>query len=171
MRRINKDQRARIRLTLNGRALSAEAEPRLLLSDFLRHSLGATGTHVGCEHGVCGCCTVLIDGAAVRSCLTLAVQAEGRDVRTVESLAAADGKLNELQQAFQNNHALQCGFCTPGILMSFTDYLKRNPKPSEADIREVLSGHLCRCTGYAGIVAALLEAAGHPSSQSSRSTS
>ena len=161
MRRINKDQRARIRLTLNGRALSAEAEPRMLLSDFLRHSLGATGTHVGCEHGVCGCCTVLIDGTAVRSCLTLAVQAEGRDVRTVESLAAPDGTLNPLQQAFQNHHALQCGFCTPGILMSFTDYLKRNPQPSEADIREVLSGHLCRCTGYAGIVSALMEAAGH----------
>jgi 2-furoyl-CoA dehydrogenase 2Fe-2S iron sulfur subunit len=161
MRRINKDQRVRIRLTLNGRALSAEAEPRLLLSDFLRHSLGATGTHVGCEHGVCGCCTVLIDGSAVRSCLTLAVQVEGRDVHTVESLAAPDGTLNPLQQAFQNHHALQCGFCTPGILMSFTDYLKRNPRPSEADIREVLSGHLCRCTGYAGIVSALMEAAGH----------
>jgi 2-furoyl-CoA dehydrogenase 2Fe-2S iron sulfur subunit len=102
---------------------------------------------------------VLLDGTAVRSCLTLAVQAEGRDVRTVESLAAPDGALNALQQAFQNHHALQCGFCTPGILMSFTDYLKRNPKPSEADIRDVLSGHLCRCTGYAGIVSALLEAA------------
>jgi 2-furoyl-CoA dehydrogenase 2Fe-2S iron sulfur subunit len=161
MRQVKRDQRARIRLTLNGRALSAEAEPRMLLSDFLRHSLGATGTHVGCEHGVCGCCTVLIDGAAVRSCLTLAVQAEGRDVRTVESLAAADGTLNPLQQAFQNNHALQCGFCTPGILMSFTDFLARNPRPSEADVREVLSGHLCRCTGYAGIVSAVLEAAGH----------
>jgi 2-furoyl-CoA dehydrogenase 2Fe-2S iron sulfur subunit len=171
MRRINKDQRTRIRLTLNGRTLSAEAEPRMLLSDFIRHSLGATGTHVGCEHGVCGCCTVLLDGAAVRSCLTLAVQAEGRDVRTVESLAGADGTLNPLQQAFQNNHALQCGFCTPGILMSFTDYLKRNPKPSEADIREVLSGHLCRCTGYAGIVSALLEAAGHPQSAEARSKS
>ncbi len=164
MRRIGKDQRARVRLTLNGRALSAEAEPRMLLSDFLRHSLGATGTHVGCEHGVCGCCTVLIDGAAVRSCLTLAVQAEGRDVRTVELLAAPDGKLNRLQQAFQNHHALQCGFCTPGILMSFTDYFERNPCPSEADIREVLSGHLCRCTGYAGIVSALLEAAGEQQS-------
>jgi 2-furoyl-CoA dehydrogenase 2Fe-2S iron sulfur subunit len=160
MRRIAKDQRTSIRLTLNGRVLSAETEPRTLLSDFLRYSLGMTGTHVGCEHGVCGCCTVLIDGVAVRSCLTLAMQAEGRDVRTVESLAALDGKLNRLQQAFQNHHALQCGFCTPGILMSFTDYLKRNPAPSEADIREVLSGHLCRCTGYAGIVAALLEAAG-----------
>ncbi len=171
MRRIDKDQRARIRLTLNGRALSAEAEPRMLLSDFLRHSLGATGTHVGCEHGVCGCCTVLIDGTAVRSCLTLAVQAEGRDVRTVESLAAADGTLNPLQRAFQNHHALQCGFCTPGILMSFTDYLARNPRPSEADIRDVLSGHLCRCTGYAGIVSALLEAAGYRQSSESGSKS
>jgi 2-furoyl-CoA dehydrogenase 2Fe-2S iron sulfur subunit len=158
MRRINKDQQARIRLTLNGRALSAEAEPRMLLSDFLRQRLGSTGTHVGCEHGVCGCCTVLIDGAAVRSCLTFAVQADGREVRTVESLAAPDGTLNALQQAFRDHHALQCGFCTPGILMSFTDYLKRNPQPSEADIREVLSGHLCRCTGYAGIVAAVKDA-------------
>ncbi len=171
MRRIAKDQRVRIRLTLNGRAAAAEAEPRLLLSDFLRHCLGATGTHVGCEHGVCGCCTVLIDGAAVRSCLTLAVQAEGCDVRTVESLAGPDGTLNPLQQAFQNHHALQCGFCTPGILMSFTDYLERNPRPSEAEIREVLSGHLCRCTGYAGIVSALLEAAGHRQSSEPRSKS
>ena len=161
MRRVNKGERARLGLTLNGRKMSGEAEPRMLLSDFLRHVLGATGTHVGCEHGVCGCCTVLIDGAAVRSCLTLAVQAEGRAVTTVESLAGADGKLNALQQAFQNNHALQCGFCTPGILMSFTDFLARNPDPSEAEVVEVLSGHLCRCTGYAGIVAAVLEAAGH----------
>jgi 2-furoyl-CoA dehydrogenase 2Fe-2S iron sulfur subunit len=160
MRRVNRDQRARIRLTLNGRAVSAEAEPRMLLSDFLRHALGATGTHVGCEHGICGCCTVMIDGAAVRSCLTLAMQAEGREVRTVESLASADGKLNKLQQAFQNHHALQCGFCTPGILMSFTDYLARTPKPTEAELRDVLSGHICRCTGYAGIMAALCEAAG-----------
>src|SRR5262249_19603901 len=129
--------------------------------DFLRHSLGATGTHVGCEHGVCGCCTVLIDGVAVRSCLTFAVQAEDKDVRTVESLAAQDGALDRLQQAFQTHHALQCGFCTPGILMSFTDYLARHPHPSAAEIRDVLSGHLCRCTGYAGIVAGLLEAAGH----------
>jgi 2-furoyl-CoA dehydrogenase 2Fe-2S iron sulfur subunit len=160
MRRVSKDQKLRVGVTLNGRKVSAEAEPRMLLSDFLRHSLGATGTHVGCEHGVCGCCTVLIDGVAVRSCLTLAVQAEGRDIKTVESLAAADGKLNGLQQAFQNNHALQCGFCTPGILMSFTDYLVRNPKPSEDELREVLSGHICRCTGYAGIMAALKEAVG-----------
>ena len=160
MRRVNRDQKVRISLSLNGRKTSAETEPRMLLSDFLRHSLGATGTHVGCEHGVCGCCTVLIDGTAVRSCLTLAVQAEGRDVKTVESLAGSDGKLNKLQQAFQNNHALQCGFCTPGILMSFTDFLARNPKPTEAELRDVLSGHICRCTGYAGIMAALKEAVG-----------
>ena len=159
MRRVNKGERARLRLTLNGRKTSGEAEPRMLLSDFLRHVLGATGTHVGCEHGVCGCCTVLLDGTAVRSCLTLAVQAEGRAVTTVESLAGADGALSALQQAFQNNHALQCGFCTPGILMSFTDFLERNPNPSEAEVVEVLSGHLCRCTGYAGIVSAVLEAA------------
>ena len=160
MRSVRRDERARIGLTLNGRKLSAEAEPRMLLSDFIRQALGATGTHVGCEHGVCGCCTVLIDGVAVRSCLTLALQAEGRAVTTVESLAGGDGKLNALQQAFQNNHALQCGFCTPGILMSFTDFLARNPDPSEAEVVDVLSGHLCRCTGYAGIVAAVLEAAG-----------
>jgi 2-furoyl-CoA dehydrogenase 2Fe-2S iron sulfur subunit len=160
MRRLSRDERGRIRLVLNGRNVFGEAEPRMLLSDFLRQVLGATGTHVGCEHGVCGCCTVLIDGAAVRSCLTLAVQAEGAEVTTVESLADADGTLNALQQAFQNNHALQCGFCTPGILMSFTDFLRRNPHPTEAEVVDVLGGHLCRCTGYAGIVAAVLEAAG-----------
>ena len=160
MRRVNRDQKARISLTLNGRTLAAEAEPRMLLCDFLRQGLGATGTHVGCEHGICGCCTVLIDGVAARSCLTLAVQVEGRAVTTVEALAAPDGTLNPLQDAFRNNHALQCGFCTPGILMSFTDYLGRNPAPSTAEIREVLSGHLCRCTGYAGIVAAIEEVAG-----------
>jgi 2-furoyl-CoA dehydrogenase 2Fe-2S iron sulfur subunit len=162
MRRVNKGERARIALTLNGRKLVAEAESRLLFSDFLRHALGATGTHVGCEHGVCGCCTVLIDGVAARSCLTLAVQAEGRDIRTIESLAAPDGKLNPLQQAMHENHGLQCGFCTPGILMSFTDFLGRNPRPSEAEIRDVLSGHLCRCTGYAGIVKAVKQASSAP---------
>ena len=160
MRRVKKDERARITFTLNGRTVSGEAEPRMLLSDFLRYVLGATGTHVGCEHGICGCCTVLLDGTAVRSCLTLAVQAEGRAVATVESLAGPNATLNALQQAFQNNHALQCGFCTPGILMSFTDFLARNPSPSESEVVDVLSGHLCRCTGYAGIVAAILEAAG-----------
>ncbi|MEA3068999.1 MAG: 2-furoyl-CoA dehydrogenase 2Fe-2S iron sulfur subunit [Alphaproteobacteria bacterium] len=158
MRCVSKSEHARVSLTLNGRKASGQAEPRMLLSDFLRHVLGATGTHVGCEHGVCGCCTVLIDGTAVRSCLTLAIQAEGREVTTVEALAGPDGKLSPLQQAFQNNHALQCGFCTPGILMSFTDFLARHPHPSEAEIVDVLSGHLCRCTGYAGIVSAVLEA-------------
>jgi 2-furoyl-CoA dehydrogenase 2Fe-2S iron sulfur subunit len=159
MRRVNRDQKNRINVKLNGRQVSAEAEPRMLLSDFIRQELGATGTHVGCEHGICGCCTVLLDGVAVRSCLTLAMQADGREITTVESLAGADGALNALQQAFRKNHALQCGFCTPGILMSFTDFLRRNPKPSEAQVIEVLSGHICRCTGYTGIVSAVLEAA------------
>ena len=159
MRRVNKNERMRVSLTLNGRRMSGEAESRMLLSDFLRHVLGATGTHVGCEHGVCGCCTVLLDGTAVRSCLTLAVQAENRTVTTVESLAGPNGTLNALQRSFQKHHALQCGFCTPGILMSFTDFLARNPNPSEAEVVDVLSGHLCRCTGYAGIVSAVLEAA------------
>ncbi len=159
MRRVTKNERARIALILNGRKLAADAESRTLLCDFLRQGLGATGTHVGCEHGICGACTVLIDGVATRSCLTLAVQAEGREVTTVESLAAADGTLNALQAAFRANHALQCGFCTPGILMSFTDYLARNPHPCGDEIRDVLSGHLCRCTGYAGIVKAVEEVA------------
>ena len=155
MRRVNKGERARLSLTLNGRKLSGEAEPRMLLSDFLRHVLGATGTHVGCEHGVCGCCTVQLDGAAVRSCLTLAMQAEGRDVKTVESLAGADGKLNKLQQAFQNNHALQCGFCTPGILMS---RFRAQPQTDRRGVGDVLSD-TSAAVGYAGIVAAVLEAA------------
>ena len=159
MRRVKKDERVRVGVTLNGRKVAAEAEPRMLLSDFIRHALGATGTHVGCEHGICGACTVLIDGVATRACLTLAVQAEGLDLKTVEGLAGANGALNPLQQAFRDNHALQCGFCTPGILMSFTDYLARNPHPSEAEIRDVLSGHLCRCTGYAGIVKAVKQVA------------
>jgi 2-furoyl-CoA dehydrogenase 2Fe-2S iron sulfur subunit len=171
MRRVNKDERTRIGFTLNGRAVTGDAESRMLLTDFLRHVIGATGTHVGCEHGVCGCCTVLIDGAAVRGCLTLAVQAEGRAVTTVEALASPDGALNALQQAFQRHHALQCGFCTPGILMSFTDYLARNPHPTEDEIREVLSGHLCRCTGYAGIVAAVLSVSAGSSRQRNDSAS
>jgi 2-furoyl-CoA dehydrogenase 2Fe-2S iron sulfur subunit len=160
MRRVNKDDQVRIAMTLNGRPVAGYAESRMLMTDFLRHVIGATGTHVGCEHGVCGCCTVLIDGDAVRSCLTLAVQAEGRAVTTVEALASPDGELNPLQKAFQQHHALQCGFCTPGILMSFTDYLAKNSHPTEDEIRDVLSGHLCRCTGYAGIVAAVLAASG-----------
>jgi 2-furoyl-CoA dehydrogenase 2Fe-2S iron sulfur subunit len=166
MRRVNKDERTRIGFALNGRTVSGDAESRMLLTDFLRHVIGATGTHVGCEHGVCGCCTVLIDGMAVRACLTLAVQAEGRAVTTVEGLAS-QGTLNALQQAFQRHHALQCGFCTPGILMSFTDYLARNPHPTEDEIREVLCGHLCRCTGYAGIVAAVLAVSADNSQQPS----
>ena len=159
MRRVDRGQRSRVSVKLNGRDVSAEAEPRMLLSDFIRQTLGATGTHVGCEHGVCGCCTILLDGVAVRSCLTLAMQADGREITTVESLAGTDGTLNALQQAFRKNHALQCGFCTPGILMSFTDFLRRNRQPSQEQVIEVLSGHICRCTGYAGIISAVLEAA------------
>jgi 2-furoyl-CoA dehydrogenase 2Fe-2S iron sulfur subunit len=151
--------RRRICLRLNGRAVEGEAEPRLLLSDFLRHVLGATGTHIGCEHGVCGACTVRVEGRAVRSCLMLAVQAEGKRIETVEGLADETGALGALQRAFRRHHALQCGFCTPGILMSLSDWLARAPDPSEAALREMLSGHLCRCTGYTGIVRAALEAA------------
>jgi carbon-monoxide dehydrogenase small subunit len=147
-----------ISATVNGRAVTAAVEPRLLLSDFLRHSLGLTGTHVGCEHGVCGCCTVLLDGASIRSCLMLAAQVDGCEVTTVESLARG-GALNPLQQAFKECHALQCGFCTPGILMAATDLLAREPTPSRERIADVLSGHLCRCTGYEPIVEAIALAA------------
>ncbi len=157
-----------VKFTLNGRPVTAQAEPRMQLADLIRHVLKQYGTHVGCEHGICGACTVLLDGVAVRSCLTLAMQADGREIATVESLAGRDGALNALQQAFRNNHALQCGFCTPGILMSFTDFLRRNPQPSEAQVVEVLSGHICRCTGYAGIVAAVLEAAANMSNTGDR---
>jgi 2-furoyl-CoA dehydrogenase 2Fe-2S iron sulfur subunit len=151
-------ERRRITLTLNGRERSGYCEPRELLSDFLRHELGATGTHVGCEHGVCGACTVRVDGVAARSCLMLAVQAEDRAIDTVEGLAPAEG-LSDLQEAFRRHHALQCGFCTAGILMSCADYLERVPEPSEAQVRDMLSGHLCRCTGYTPIVAAVLDVA------------
>ena len=152
-------ERHRIRFRLNGREVEGEAEPRLLLSDFLRHVLGATGTHVGCEHGVCGACTVRVDGRAMRSCLMLALQAADRRIETVEGLAGENGALGALQRAFRRHHALQCGFCTPGILMSLSDWLARTPEPSEPALREMLSGHLCRCTGYTGIVRAALEAA------------
>jgi 2-furoyl-CoA dehydrogenase 2Fe-2S iron sulfur subunit len=151
-----------VSLHLNGIERSGECEPRTLLSDFLRNRLGATGVHVGCEHGVCGACTVTIDGVAQRSCLTLAVTTEGRNVTTVEGLAPAGGHLSRLQAAFRRNHALQCGFCTPGILMSCVDFLKRVPNPSERQVREMLSGHLCRCTGYSNIVAAILEVVATP---------
>ena len=156
MKAIGKDERALLRLTLNDKAVSGTAEPRMLLSDFLRNVLAATGTHVGCEHGVCGCCTVILNGVATRSCLMLAVQAEGAAIETVESLAASDGTLNPLQTAFNAHHAVQCGFCTPGILMSFTDFLRREPKPTRQQVTEVLSGHLCRCTGYADMVEAVM---------------
>ena len=148
-----------VSFTLNGRPVSSWAEPRLLLTDFLRHELGATGTHVGCEHGVCGACTVRIDGVATRACMMLAVQADGRRVDTVEGLAAADGTLGELQAAFRRHHALQCGFCTSGILMSVTHWLEIHPAADEKTVREMLSGHLCRCTGYSGIVKAVMEVA------------
>ena len=155
---IAADASVRITLMLNGTTRSGAAEPRMLLTDFLRHVLGATGTHVGCEHGVCGACTIRLDGEAVRACLTLAVQADGRRVDTVEGLAKG-GKLNDLQAAFRKHHALQCGFCTPGILMSLDHFLEINPTPSETDLREMLSGHLCRCTGYTPIVQAALDVA------------
>jgi aerobic-type carbon monoxide dehydrogenase small subunit (CoxS/CutS family) len=149
-----------IKLTVNGKPYERVVESRLTLADFLRHELDLTGTHLGCEHGVCGACTVLVDGQTARACLMFAVQANGRELATVEGLASPAGTLNPLQQAFQDNHGLQCGFCTPGMLMTLTEFLRDNPDPSEAEVREALSGNLCRCTGYAGIVAAALDAAG-----------
>lgn len=163
MKLYSKDASHVVRLELNGVARSGRAEPRMLLSDFLRHELGATGTHVGCEHGVCGACTVLIDGVPTRACLTLAVQVDGCSVRTVEGLASEPGALSELQAAFRRCHALQCGFCTAGILISATAWLERvaagEIEPTEEAVRDMLSGHLCRCTGYTPIVAAVLEVA------------
>jgi 2-furoyl-CoA dehydrogenase 2Fe-2S iron sulfur subunit len=147
-----------VELTLNGQRRSGQAEPRMLLCDFLRHELQAFGVHVGCEHGVCGACTVLVDGRAVRSCTQYAVQADGVDIVTVEGLADP-GTLNLLQQAFARHHALQCGFCTAGILCSATHFLEETPSPDEPQVRDMLSGHICRCTGYASIVAAILDAA------------
>ena len=147
-----------IELTVNGRRYVETVEPRLLLSDFLRHGLGLTGTHVGCEHGVCGACTVRLDGVAVRACLLLAAQADGAEVLTVEGLAQ-DGELTALQEAFRRHHALQCGFCTPGILMAADDLLSRGAPPSRDEIVDLLSGQLCRCTGYTPIVDAIAEVA------------
>jgi 2-furoyl-CoA dehydrogenase 2Fe-2S iron sulfur subunit len=158
MLRLKAGMRHTVTLKVNGRILTGQAESRTLLTDFLRHELKLFGTHVGCEHGVCGACTVLVDGLAVRSCVQYAVECDGAEIRTVESLAQA-GLLNELQQAFNRHHALQCGFCTPGILMSATHFLADNPDPSEAAVRDMLSGHICRCTGYYPIVAAILDAA------------
>ena len=147
-----------VRVTVNGRAYARNVEPRMLLVDFLRHECGLTGTHVGCAHGVCGACTIVLDGVSVRSCLTFAVQAEGKEITTVEGLADGDA-LNALQEAFHENHALQCGYCTPGFLMSLTEFLRETPNPDESQIRERLSGNLCRCTGYANIVRAVRMAA------------
>ena len=159
MPQLSADRRHSVRFTLNGRPVLVEVEPRMLLTDALRHEIGATGTHVGCEHGVCGACTIAIDGVPARACLTLAVQAEGCNIRTVEGLAPAPDRLSVLQAAFRHHHALQCGFCTAGILMSLDAYLATTPNPSEQDLREVVGGHICRCTGYAPIIAAALEAA------------
>jgi 2-furoyl-CoA dehydrogenase 2Fe-2S iron sulfur subunit len=159
MPRLSADKRHRIRLTVNGRIRDAEVEPRMLLTDVLRHELGLSGTHVGCEHGVCGACTIEIDGVPGRACLALAVQADGAHIRTVESLAPAPGRLSVLQEAFRRHHALQCGFCTAGMLMSLDSYLRQRPDPSEDELREYLGGHLCRCTGYVPIIAAALDAA------------
>ena len=147
-----------IAVTINGRRVVASVEPRLLLSDFIRDVVGLTGTHVGCEHGVCGACTIIVNGDSVRSCLTLAVRADGTDITTVEGLGAPEA-LNALQIEFRENHGLQCGFCTPGMLMTGMDLLKKHPLASDEEIREGLSGNLCRCTGYQNIVAAIRAAA------------
>jgi carbon-monoxide dehydrogenase small subunit len=149
-----------IQLDINGERVADSVEDRVSLADYLRHQRHLTGTHLGCEHGVCGACTVLVDGRSARSCLMLAAQADGRQVCTVESLAQ-DGELHPLQEAFWNRHGLQCGFCTPGILMTLAELLKENPMPDELEVRTALSGNLCRCTGYQNIVAAALEAAAH----------
>jgi len=147
-----------IEVTVNGRVYRQEVEPRLLLSDFLRHTLGLTGTHVGCEHGICGACTIIVNGESARSCIMLAVQADGAELMTVEGLMQ-DGKLHPLQEAFREHHGLQCGFCTPGMLMTALDFLRTNPSPSDREIREGISAVLCRCTGYQGIVNAVRAAA------------
>jgi carbon-monoxide dehydrogenase small subunit len=148
-----------ITVTVNGKTYERQVEPRLLLADFLRHDLGLSGTHVGCEHGVCGACTILLEGQAVRSCILFAVQANGHTLTTVEGLASTQTQLHPLQQAFHEAHGLQCGFCTPGFLMTLVPFLQENPKPTEAEIREAISGNLCRCTGYQHIVDAVKLAA------------
>ena len=149
-----------VQLTVNGETRQATVEPRLTLADFLRERCRLTGTHLGCEHGVCGACTVLVDGLAVRSCLVFAVQVDGAEVTTVEGIATVDGELSAVQTAFRDCHGLQCGFCTPGFVMTVTAFLHDHPDPSDEQIRDALSGNLCRCTGYQGIVRAVRQAAG-----------
>ena len=149
----------KIALTVNGRRYEETVETRFTLADFLRQQLGLTGTHLGCEHGVCGACTILLDGRSVRSCLMLAVQANGHEITTVEGIAPDRTTLHPLQEAFRDNHGLQCGFCTPGILTTLIEFLRDNPDPTEEQVRVAISGNLCRCTGYQGIVAAALDAA------------
>ena len=156
MRQVNKDQRGRVSCTVNGVKRLGYAEPRTLLSDFLRHELGLYGTHVGCEHGVCGACTIIIDGLLARSCSTLAVQTEGSDITTVEGLSE-DVNLDLLRELFSKNGALQCGFCSAGILASTKHFLNQHPNPTEDEIKDMLTGHICRCTGYAGMVKAIQE--------------
>jgi carbon-monoxide dehydrogenase small subunit len=156
-----------VQTTVNGKAYRAKVEPRLTLADFIREECGLTGTHLGCEHGVCGACTILVDGQAVRSCLMFAVQADGAELTTVEGIAGADGELSEVQEAFRDCHGLQCGFCTPGFVVSVTAFLENNPTPTDAEIREGLSGNLCRCTGYQGIVNAVRQASGQAKPASS----
>ena len=151
-------EKVSVKLKVNGVDTTSTIEPRLLLSDYLRHEIGLTGVHVGCEHGVCGACTVLLDGQPVRSCLTFAVQAQSAEITTIEGLAL-QGEMHTVQRAFQKNHGLQCGFCTPGMVLTIVDLLRREPNPTEQSIREGISGNLCRCTGYDGIVAAVLDAA------------
>jgi carbon-monoxide dehydrogenase small subunit len=152
----------KVSVIVNGVTFERDVEPRLLLSDFIRGDLGLTGTHVGCEHGVCGACTVLIDGEPARSCIMFAVQADGHEVQTVEGLASPDGTLSVLQQAFHERHALQCGFCTPGMLTTLTAFLKEVPSPTESEVRDALSANLCRCTGYQHIVEAVIVASRKP---------
>ena len=152
-------QEHEVQMQVNGKVVSGKVESRTHLGDFLRQSAGLTGTHLGCEHGVCGACTVIVDGDAVRSCLMLAVQADNCEVTTIEGIAEADGTLHPLQEAFRNNHALQCGFCTAGMITSLHAFLSENPNRSETEIREAISGNICRCTGYQGIVSAAMEAA------------
>jgi aerobic carbon-monoxide dehydrogenase small subunit len=157
---LNPGESTRIELTVNSVAHQVDVEARWLLSDVLRHSIGLTGTHVGCEHGVCGCCTVLIDGEPARSCLTFAVQADGAAITTVEGLAASDGELHPLQESFKTHHGLQCGYCTPGFLMTALPIYEQAPEMSDEELRRAISGQLCRCTGYAGILEAIRNAAG-----------